>query len=206
MDFNSSQTRINLMRAFAGESQARNRYTFAAETLKQQGWYFLYNIFTLTANQEKAHAKIFYDHLKNLNGSPVEIPQAAYPVDNYDNAEQLLRAAQHNEYGESDDVYPEFARIAREEGFPEVAFSFEKIALIEKEHGERFSCLAELMEKSKMFSGEKDTEWFCLNCGHIHKGPAVPEHCPVCSSDRGYFVPFKYYKLIAEKYGLPVME
>lgn len=206
VSFNSSQTKINLMRAFAGESQARNRYTFAADKAKKMGCYFIYNIFTLTANQEKAHAEIFYNHLRQANGENIDISPAAYPVGNYDTPEELLRSAQHNEYEEYEKVYPDFARIAREEGFLDIAYSFEKIAEVEKTHGDRFGCFAELLENSRMFTGDKDTEWMCLNCGHIYKGANAPKQCPVCSVAQGYFVPFKYYKFMAEKYGLPLLE
>lgn len=200
-EFNSSQTKINLMRAFAGESQARNRYTFAADKAKKQGLFFIYNIFTLTANQEKAHAEIFYNHLKQANGENIELDLAAYPVNNSDRIEDLLSSAQHNEYEEYEKVYPAFAQTARDEGFPEIAFSFEKIAEIEKTHGDRFGCFAELIKNSKLFEGDDSTEWLCLNCGHIHTGKAVAKICPVCQSDQGYFVPYKYYKFVAEKYG-----
>lgn len=201
VNFSESQTKINLMRAFAGESQARNRYTFAADKAKKMGCYFIYNIFTLTANQEKAHAEVFYDHLKKENGGTVFIDNAGYPIDNYDKIEDLLKSAQHNEYEEYEKVYPEFAKIAKEEGFADVAFSFEKIAEIEKVHGDRFGCFAELIESSRMFQGDEDTEWMCLNCGNIHKGKLAPKQCPVCQADQGYFVPFKYYRFIAAKYG-----
>ncbi len=203
VNFTESKTRENLMRAFAGESQARNRYTFAADKAKKMGCRFLYNIFTFTANQEKAHAEIFYNHLKQANGSNIVIDQAAYPVDNFDKIEELLRSAQHNEYEEYESVYPEFARVAKDEGFIDIAYSFEKIALIEKEHGDRFACFAELIEQSRMFTGDEDTEWICLNCGHIYKGKNVPKACPVCQHEQGYFVPYKYYKFAAERYTLP---
>lgn len=202
VDFNSSRTKANLMRAFAGESQARNRYTFAADKAKKMGCYFISNIFTLTANQEKQHAEIFYDHLRQANGENIDI-DGTYPVGNYDKLEDLLRSAKHNEYEEYEKVYPEFAAVAREEGFVDIAYSFEKIAEIEKTHGDRFQCFAELLENSKMFEGEEDTEWLCLNCGHIHKGKNVPKQCPVCTAAQGYFVPYKYYKFVAAKYGVP---
>ena len=203
VNFSESQTKINLMRAFAGESQARNRYTFAADKAKKMGCWFIYNIFNITANQEKAHAEIFYNHLKKENGGTVVIDSAGYPIDNYDKIEDLLRSAQHNEYEEHGTVYPNFAKVAKDEGFNDIAFSFEKIAEIEKVHGDRVGCFAELIEKSKMYEGEDDTEWICLNCGNIHKGRLVPKQCPVCQYDQGYFVPFKYYKFVAEKYGIP---
>ena len=200
VNFSESRTKINLMRAFAGESQARNRYTFAAGKAKKMGCWFLYNIFTFTANQEKEHAEIFYNHLKQENGNKITIDSADYPIDNYDKLEDLLKSAQRNEYDEWETVYPEFAKIAKEEGFLDVAFSFEKIAEIEKTHGDRFGCFAELLESSKMYEGDEDTEWICLNCGHILKGKNAPKQCPVCQHDQGYFVPYKYYKFVAEKY------
>lgn len=203
VNFAESKTRVNLMRAFAGESQARNRYTFAADKAKKAGNYFIYNIFTLTANQEKEHAEIFYNHLKSENGGTIVIDNAGYPVDNYDKLEDLLKSAQHNEYEEFESVYPEFARVAEEEGFAAVANSFRMIAEIEKVHGDRFGCFAELIENSRMYVGEEATEWICLNCGYIYKGGNVPAQCPVCQHDRGYFVPYKYYKFVASKYGIP---
>lgn len=202
VSFDSSKTKINLMRAFAGESQARNRYTFAADKAKKMGCYFIYNIFTLTANQEKAHAEIFYNHLKGETGKTIVIDSAGYPIDTYDKVEDLLKSAQHNEYEEWESVYPEFASVAKEEGFMDIAFSFEKIAAVEKTHGDRFGCFAQLIEQSKMFTGDEDTEWICLNCGHIYKGRNVPKQCPVCQYDQGYFVPYKYYRFIAEKYAV----
>ena len=201
VNFNSSQTKINLMRAFAGESQARNRYSFAADKAEKMGYHFIYNIFTITANQEKEHAEIFYNHLKQANGENIEISQASYPVSNFDKLEDLLWDAQHNENEEFEKIYPAFAQTAKDEGFPEIAYSFEKIAEIEKMHGDRFACFAELIEKSKLFDGDDDTEWICLNCGHIHKGPKFPEQCPVCTHPQGYAVPYKYYKFVAKKYG-----
>ena len=202
VEFSGSRTKVNLMRAFAGESQARNRYTFSADKAKKMNCWFLYNIFTLTANQEKEHAEIFYNHLKQENGRKITIDSADYPVDNYDKIEELLRSAQKNEYDEYENVYPEFAKIAKEEGFNDIAFSFEKIAEIEKAHGDRFGCFAELIENSRMFEGDENTEWICLNCGHILKGKSAPKQCPVCQHAQGYFVPYKYYKFIAERYGM----
>ncbi len=202
-NFNSSKTKVNLMRAFAGESQARNRYDFAADKAKKMGCYFLYNIFTLTANQEKAHAKVFYDHLKQANGENIEVDCAKYPVDNFETIEELLKAAAHNEKEEFSVVYPSFAKTAREEGFPEIAFSFEKIADIEKEHHKRFNCFYELLQKSKMFESDEEIEWICLHCGHIQKGKKAPKQCPVCSHPEGFFVPYKFYNFIANSYTKP---
>jgi rubrerythrin len=188
------------MRAFAGESQAWMRYTFSASKVKTAGFWFLNNIFTISAAQEKEHAEIFYNLLKSESGTQIEIPGANYPVDNVDDPIGLLLAAVKNETDEATDVYPSFAETAKKEGFADIQFTFEKIALIEQMHADRFGCFAKLLEESKLFEGDKDTEWICLNCGHIHKGPIAPTSCPVCNHAQGYFVPFKYYKFIAEKY------
>ena len=200
VNFCDSKTKINLMRAFAGESQARNRYTFAGNKAKNMQYQIIYNIFNLTANQEKEHAEIFYNHLKNEKGTKIEIANASYPIDNFDKLEELLRAAQNDEYDEANIVYPEFARTARDEGFPDIAYSFEKIAEVEKSHGDRFGCFASLIENSKLFEGDDDTEWLCLNCGHIHVGKNAPNQCPVCQHAQGYYVPRKYYNFIADNY------
>ena len=187
VDFKTSETKDNLMRAFAGESQARNRYTFAADQAKQQKFHVIEAVFTFTANQEKEHAEIFYNHLSELAGETIHV-DGGYPVDITDSITELLRMAQHNEYEEHDDVYRAFADKAREEGFLAVASSFEQIAKIEKIHGNRFGALADLLEKNQLFISDVKTGWFCLNCGHVFEGTQAPEHCPVCSHDRGYFV------------------
>ncbi len=195
MEFSSSITKENLMRAFAGESQARNRYTFAADAAKRQNYEFLSRVFQLTADQEKAHAEIFYNFLKQSNGDNIAI-EGAYPVDNYDDIVKLLTSARHNEYEEFETVYPAFAKTAKDEGFLQIAAAFENIAAIERVHGDRFGTFASLIERGLLFKADntnEQTEWLCLNCGHIHKGPMAPQNCPVCHADKGFFVPFKYY-------------
>jgi len=187
MNFKDSETRINLMRAFAGESQARNRYTFAASAAKKNGMYVISAVFGFTADQEKEHAEIFYNHLKELAGETI-FADGGYPVDISDNIADLLRSAQHNEYEEHDDVYQKFGDKALEEGFSKIAATFHMIAEIEKIHGNRFGRFAELLEQGKLFVSEVETEWMCLNCGHIYKGTAAPKICPVCSHDQGYFI------------------
>ena len=204
IEFDKSETMVNLMRAFAGESQARNRYTFAADKAKNMGFPFIETAFKLTASQEKEHAEIFWNHLKQVSGSNIEIC-GAYPVEVYNDLPEILSAARHNEFEEYEHVYPEFARIAKDEGFSDIAYSFEKIAQIEKTHGERFACFKELLESSRLFTGEDETEWICLNCGHIYVGGSVPPSCPVCHHEKGYFVPYKYYKFIAQEYGRAVL-
>ena len=186
-ELRSSETARNLMRAFAGESQARNRYTFAAGLAEKEGLPVLEAVFTFTAGQEKEHGEIFYNHLSELAGESVEI-DGSYPVDICDSALEALRASQHNEYEEAEDVYQRFAETAKAEGFPQIAQSFEMLAAIEKVHGDRFKLLAELVEKNQLFASEIETGWMCLNCGHIHRGKTVPAKCPVCSHEQGYFI------------------
>ena len=188
IDFKESKTRENLMRAFAGESQARNRYTIAAEAAKKQKLFAVNQIFLFTADQERAHAQRFYDLLKSLSGTTIQI-DGGYPVDHFDSVTELLRSACHNEMDEADDVYQAFGSVAREEGFAEAAAAFFQIAEIERIHGKRFGKLAEMLEKNQYFASEASTEWMCLNCGHIQRGTSLPEVCPVCRHDKGYFIP-----------------
>lgn len=185
--FSQSETKENLMRAFAGESQARNRYTIAAEEARNQNMFVLEAVFTFTADQEKEHAKIFYGLLGKEAGENIEI-EGTYPVDISSNIEELLRFAHHNEYEEYHDVYKNFAEKAREEGYADIARVFETIAQIEKTHGERFSDFADWLKEEKLFVSEIETGWMCLNCGYRYTGKEAPAKCPVCAHDRGYFV------------------
>ncbi|MGN0350188.1 MAG: rubrerythrin [Roseburia sp.] len=186
-DFKTSETKENLMRAFAGESQARNRYTFAAEQAKTQNLQVIYRLFLYTAGQEKEHAEIFYQHLKELAGETIQI-DGGYPIDISEDMGTLLRMAQHNEYEEHDDVYQKFGEKAKEEGFTQVANSFFQIAEVEKRHGDRFGKFAEYLEQNKLFVSDVKTGWICLNCGYVYEGTKVPEQCPVCQHDKGYFI------------------
>lgn len=185
--FQNSETKENLMRAFAGESQARNRYTIAASQAKKQGLQVIEAVFTFTANQEKEHAEIFYNHLSSLGGESIHI-DGTYPVDIDKDVAKLLRFAQHNEFEEFDDVYKNFAAKAKEEGFLNVAASFDMIGKIEQTHGNRFGMFADLLEQGKLFVSDVETAWMCLECGNIFHGTTVPEACPVCHHDRGYFI------------------
>lgn len=187
VNFNESNTKTNLMRAFAGESQARNRYTFAAEIAKKQGLYVIEAVFNLTANQELAHANIFMKHLSDFNGESVEI-EGAYPVEVTNSVVELLENAYHNETEEYENVYNSFSVEAEREGHMTIAGSFKDIGAIENEHAKRFSLFAKLLKENKLFVNDVECEWMCLNCGHIYKGKAVPEVCPVCSHEKGYFV------------------
>ena len=186
-EFKNSETRINLMRAFAGESQARNRYTFAAGQAKEQKMHVVEAVFNYTAGQEKEHAEIFYNFLKESAGENINIT-GGYPVDINPSLTEILRYAQRNEFEEHDSVYSSFSTVAQNEGFSQIAKAFQNIAKIEKIHGERFKKIADLMEQNKLFCDDKELRWVCLNCGHIHTGREVPEYCPVCSHPKGYFI------------------
>lgn len=188
IDFKVSKTRVNLMRAFAGESQARNRYTIAADAAKKQGLYSVSQVFLFTADQERAHAERYYDLLKNLSGTTIDI-SGGYPVDHFDSVVELLKKAEHNELEEADDVYQAFGNEAKAEGFTEAAATFFQIAEVEAIHARRFGKLAELLEQNKYFESDSSGKWMCMNCGHIQTGKLVPAECPVCRHDRGYFIP-----------------
>ena len=185
--FAHSQTRENLMRAFAGESQARSRYTIAAGIAHKSGLEVIQGLFLFTADQEKAHAKEFYRQLHELGGQTVRV-DGTYPVDLYADLLDYLRAAQHNEYQEWEHDYAGFARTAMEEGFSLVGKLFENIAHVEKLHGERFGRFGDLLEQGKLFADQVKVEWMCLNCGYVGDASAAPAHCPVCRNPQGYFV------------------
>ncbi len=186
-NFKESQTKTNLMRAFAGESQARNRYTFAAEICKKQGHYVLEAIFNFTANQELAHANIFMKHLSELTGENIEA-DGTYPVEVTNSVIELLENAAHNEFEEYDNVYKSFADTAEREGNLQVAASFKQIADIENTHSKRFKHFAELLKSDKLYISDVECDWMCINCGNIFNGKKVPEVCPVCHHEKGYFV------------------
>ena len=187
VDFAQSETKKNLLRAFAGESQARNRYTFSASFAKKQGYPCLEMVFLFTAGQELEHAKVFYDQLKSFPGENIAI-DGNYPIDLYTTVVEHLRAAQHNEYQEFEHDYTGFAHTAKEEGFPEISHLFSQIARIEKVHGDRFGQFADLIEEGKLFVSDVECQWMCLNCGYIVTAQRPPEQCPVCKHEQGYFV------------------
>lgn len=175
------------MRAFAGESQARNRYTFAAGMAKEQKLPVLQAVFLYTAGQEKEHAGIFYNFLHDMNGETIHI-DGGYPVDLDEHTLGQLKDAMHNEYEEHDVVYKSFGDIAEQEGFTRIAQTFRMIAEIEKSHGERFEKFAKLMESGKLFVSDVETGWVCLNCGFVYNGKEAPQKCPVCQHEQGYFI------------------
>lgn len=189
VNFAESKTKYNLMRAFAGESQARNRYTIAADKARELKMYTISDIFLYTADQERAHAERYYELLKDLSGETIFI-DGGYPVDQQETLEELLRAAEHNEREEYEDVYQTFGDVAKEEGFLEASYTFYQIAEIEHTHQERFGEVAKLLENNQYFSSESESKWICTNCGHIHEGKKVPAVCPVCRHVQGYFLPY----------------
>ena len=187
MELRDSVTKENLLRAFAGESQARNRYTFAAGLCRQNKLPVLEEVFLYTAGQEKEHAEVFYNHLKQGGCENVTIT-ANYPIDLPDQPLQLLELARRHELDEFGDIYPAFAEKAQEEGFAEAARHFRQIADIEKIHAQRFERFAKLMAEDKLFVSSVETGWMCLNCGHVLYGTKAPGKCPVCDHDQGYFI------------------
>lgn len=187
MDFKNSETAKNLMRAFAGESQARNRYTFGAALALKEKQHWISDVFYFTANQEKEHANIFYNHLKELSGETIFI-DGGYPVEKYDNLLEVLKSAKHNEYEEYEDVYQKFSEIAKQEGYDEVARDFKNIAEIEKTHGDRFAMVASFIENQQLYQDTTTTRWMCLNCGFILESTQAPKQCPVCEHDQGFFI------------------
>ncbi len=187
MDLAQSRTAQNLLKAFAGESQARNRYTYAAAVARQEGYEAIAAIFEETARNEQEHARLFYAHLAPLAPMGLEIT-ATYPVVAGDLKAQL-RAAVAGENEEWTALYPEFARIAREEGFPKVAITFELVAKVEKEHEARYARLLKHVEDGTFFQRDTKILWRCRECGHIHEGPVAPGACPVCAKGRAWFEP-----------------
>ena len=190
VNFSESMTKENLMRAFAGESQARNRYTIAAERAEKDGMFTIAEIFRYTADQERAHAERFYELLKELSGQTIHI-DGSYPVDQQEDLPGLLRAAEHNEHEEFADVYQAFGNTAREEGFSEAASAFHQIAEIEHVHEQRFAKLAEMLESGTWYQPKAASKWMCTNCGYIHEGNQAPPVCPVCRHEQGYFIPYE---------------
>ena len=172
MELKGSRTEKNLMEAFAGESQARNKYTYFASRAKKDGYEQIASIFQLTADNEKEHAKLWY---KLLNGGAVG--------STYEN----LEAAASGEHEEWTDMYPRMAKEAREEGFEDIAKLFEGVAAIEKEHEERYRILLSKVEAGTVFKKDSKVVWICRNCGHIEDAAEAPEKCPVCSHPQSYF-------------------
>ena len=178
-----SRTERNIMHAFAGESEARNRYTYWAATAKKEGYVQIANIFEETANQEKEHAKRLF---KFVEGGMVEIT-ASFPAGVLGDTYSNLIAAAEGEHEEANDMYPSFAKIAREEGYEEVAKTMEAIAIAEDWHEKRYLALAANIKEGRVFVRQEPVYWRCLNCGYIHHGASAPETCPACIHPKAHF-------------------
>ena len=178
-----TKTEKNLLASFAGESQARNRYTFFSSVAKKEGYVQIANFFIETAENEKEHAKRFF---KFLEGGDLEIT-ATYPAGKIGTTKENLLAAANGENEEHTVLYPEAAKIAEEEGFPEIAAVFRNIASVEKHHEERYRALLKNIETNKVFEKDSQTLWKCGNCGFIYEGTKAPDKCPACVHPKDYF-------------------
>jgi len=183
MELKGSQTEKNLLAAFAGESQARNRYTYFASQARKEGYMQISAIFEETANQEKEHAK---REFKFLKGGEVEIT-ASFPAGVIGSTIENLKAAAAGEHYETTEMYPEFAAVAEKEGFDEIAKAFRAIAIAEKRHEERYLALAKNIADGVVFEREKPVRWVCRNCGYVHEGPEAPDVCPACAHPQSHY-------------------
>jgi len=183
MDLKGSQTEKNLITAFAGESQARNRYTYFAGQAKKEGFVQISLIFEETANQEREHAKRFF---KFLEGGEAEVC-ASFPAGKIGTTLENLKAAACGEHHEWTDMYPSFAKVAREEGFEIIAKAFDAVSISEKQHEKRYNDLASNIESGKVFKKDKTVVWRCINCGYLHEGTDAPNVCPACVHPQAHF-------------------
>lgn len=183
MGLRGSQTERNILTAFAGESQARNRYSYFASAARKEGFRQISEIFAETAEQEREHAKRLF---KLLEGGEVEIA-AAFPAGTIGSAAENLKAAAAGEHYEWSDMYPSFAATAREEGFDAIAGVFEAIAVAEKQHERRYLALLANIDAGTVFKKDQPVTWRCLNCGYVHDGTEAPELCPACAHPQAHF-------------------
>jgi rubrerythrin len=183
MSVKGTETEKNLLAAFAGESQARNRYTYFASRARKEGYQQIAGIFEETANQEKEHAK---REFKFLEGGEVEIT-ASYPAGVIGSTPENLKAAAAGEHYETTEMYPNFAEIADKEGFTEIAAVFRKIAVAEKRHEQRYLALARNITEGTVFKRDKSVRWVCRNCGYVHEAAEAPEVCPACAHPKAFF-------------------
>ena len=190
MKFNGSKTEKNLLAAFAGESQARNRYTFFASAAKKEGYEQIAALFLQTAEEEKEHGKLFF---KQLKGGDVEIT-SAYPAGVIGNTRENLAAAAAGEEMEWGTLYPKFAATAEKEGFKDIAYLFRMVGKVEANHEARYRKLHENLVNGTAFKSEMPAKWYCRNCGFIHTGKTAPAKCPVCEHPKAYF------EIVAENY------
>jgi len=189
-DLKGSLTEKNLLTAFAGESQARNRYTYFASQAKKDGFVQIQSIFEETSNQEKEHAKRLF---KFLEGGEVEI-KASFPAGVVGSTQENLKASAAGEHYEHTEMYPSFAKTAREEGFEAIATVFEAIAVAEKQHEKRYLDLAANIEAGRVFKRDTEVVWRCRNCGYLHVGNEAPQACPACAHPQAHF------ELLGENY------
>ena len=182
-----TKTEQNLLKSFAGESQARTRYTFFASKAKKEGYEQIAGVFAETADQEKEHAERFF---KFLEGGMLEIT-ASYPAGVIGTTSENLLAAANGEYEEWHDLYSEFAKVADAEGFPEIAETYRRIAMVEAEHERRYRILLGRVVEEKVFERDEVIDWQCRNCGYVHKGKKAPELCPACQHPKAYYEPKK---------------
>lgn len=185
-----SRTEKNLLAAFAGESQARNRYTYFASAARKEGLEQIANIFVETADNEKEHAKVFFQYLE---GGTVEIT-SSYPAGVIRDAKSDLEAAADGENMEWTTIYADFSKIARDEGFPDIASSFDQISKVEKFHEARYRKLINNLANGEVFKRKTPVKWHCINCGYIYEGTEPPKQCPACKHQQAY------YELLAENY------
>ena len=190
MELKASETEKNLLKSFARESQARNRYTYFASVAKKAGFEQISAIFLETADNEKEHAKIFFNYLQ---GRDLEIT-ATYPAGKIGSTEENLLSAAEGEKAEWGSIYPEFEKIAQQEGFKNIATSFKEIAEVEEQHEKRYRKLLENLKNNQVFKKPKEVLWKCRNCGYVHKGKSAPEVCPACKH------PQAYYEILCENY------
>jgi rubrerythrin len=183
MGIKGTKTEQNLLKSFAGESQARNRYTFFASQARKDGFEQIAAIFEETAANEKEHAEVFF---KYLEGGPVEIT-ATYPAGKIATTAENLLAAAEGEKEEWGELYPAFAAAAKEEGFDDIATSYTEIAEVEEQHELRYRKLLANVNTNRVFSRETTVKWHCRNCGYIHEGPTAPEECPACKHAQSYY-------------------
>ena len=182
-ELKGSKTEKNLLKSFAGESQARNRYTFFASKAKKEGYVQIQRIFEETAANEKEHAEVFFKYLK---GGEVEIT-AAYPAGKIGSTAENLLSAAEGELLEWGTLYPDFAKVAKDEGFDDIAESFEEIGEVEEEHEKRYRKLYDNVINDRVFKRDEEVEWHCLNCGYIHHGKEAPDLCPACKHAKEYY-------------------
>ncbi len=186
MDFKDSKTYQNLVNSFAGESQARNRYTFYAEVAEKEGLLHVAAIFTETADNEGEHAKVFFDHIVRKLGSVTINVHADYPA-SVGSTWENLEAAAAGEHEEFTLLYKTAEEVAREEGYEDIAESFEEIAEVEEQHYARYKALAAVVKDGKFFTREHKVYWKCRNCGYVHEGKEAPKVCPACKHAQKYF-------------------